>query len=157
MEEKEKSKIDNSQIVKEYTNGEVTIVWKPARCIHSTFCWREAPEIFNPRKRPWVNTSGISTEEIIKQVRRCPSEALTFYYNGKKEEYLKEAEKPDTVTETKIEVMPNGPLMVTGNVCIENEKGEVEIRYNTTALCRCGGTKKSPYCDGTHVKIHFRG
>ncbi|MDR1585211.1 MAG: (4Fe-4S)-binding protein, partial [Prevotellaceae bacterium] len=35
---------DKKEISKEYTNGEVTIVWKPDKCFHATFCWREAPE-----------------------------------------------------------------------------------------------------------------
>lgn len=147
---------EKKDIVKEYTNGEVTIVWQPKLCIHSTFCWRESPEIFDPQKRPWVHASGISSEKIIKQIGRCPTKALTYYYNGRKDESFKKPEIPAT-TETQIKVIPNGPLMVTGNVQITNEKGETEIRYNTTALCRCGGTKKTPYCDGTHVKINFKG
>lgn len=147
---------DKKEIVREYTNGEITIVWQPKLCIHSTFCWRESPEIFNPEKRPWVHASDISSEKIIKQIERCPSKALTYYYNGRKDENLKKTETP-AVTEVQIEMVPNGPLMITGHVKIINEKGEAAIRYNTTALCRCGGTKKPPYCDGTHVKIHFKG
>ncbi|MDR0744096.1 MAG: (4Fe-4S)-binding protein [Tannerella sp.] len=147
---------EKKEIVREYTNGEVTIVWQPKYCIHATFCWRESPEIFDPEKRPWVHASGISSEKIIKQVERCPSEALTYYYNDRKDEYVKKSETP-AVTETQIEVTPNGPLIVTGNVKIINDKGETEIRYDTTALCRCGGTKTPPYCDGTHVEIGFKG
>ncbi|MFY9611893.1 MAG: (4Fe-4S)-binding protein [Blastocatellia bacterium] len=68
-----------SEIIKNYSNGDVTVVWQPAKCIHSTICFRELPEVFDPNKRPWVNAEGANTEAIIAQVRRCPSEALSFY------------------------------------------------------------------------------
>ena len=71
-----------------YTNGEVTIVWKPEACIHSTLCWKGLKAVFNPGKRPWIEPSGASTEQIIEQIRKCPSGALGFYMNdaeGEKE------------------------------------------------------------------------
>ncbi len=77
-------------ITKKYTNGEVTIVWKPGTCIHSTICWKRAtglPEVFNPMERPWIKPEGASTERIVEQVKKCPSGALSFYFNeeGKEE------------------------------------------------------------------------
>jgi len=64
-----------------YTNGEVTVVWKPDTCIHSRICWTELKEVFDPAKRPWVNMAGGSTERIIEQVRKCPSGALSYFMN----------------------------------------------------------------------------
>jgi uncharacterized Fe-S cluster protein YjdI len=64
-----------------YTNGEITIVWKPDSCIHSTFCWKGLVEVFNPKKRPWIEANGATTEQIIEQVKKCPSGALSFYMN----------------------------------------------------------------------------
>jgi uncharacterized Fe-S cluster protein YjdI len=61
-----------------YTNGEVTIVWKPALCQHSTLCWKGLPGVFKPGQRPWVHPHGASTQEIIDQVHRCPSGALSL-------------------------------------------------------------------------------
>lgn len=71
-------------ITKKYTNGEITIVWKPAFCIHSTVCWKEAtglPGVFNPRERPWIKPQGSDTNAIIEQVKKCPSGALSYHNN----------------------------------------------------------------------------
>ncbi len=67
------------KITKKYTNGEVTVVWKPDICIHSTICFRGLPDVFDPRKRPWVTTEGAETQAIIEQVKQCPSGALSYY------------------------------------------------------------------------------
>ena len=66
-----------------YTNGEATIIWKPALCTHSTNCWKGLLPVFDPRKRPWINMQGSTTEKIIEQVKKCPSGALSYELNDK--------------------------------------------------------------------------
>ncbi|MGH7496981.1 MAG: (4Fe-4S)-binding protein [bacterium] len=73
-------------ITKKYTNGEVTIVWQPAKCVHSAKCFMGLPEVFDPEKRPWVTPEGASTERIIEQVKKCPSAALSYFMNAPKAE-----------------------------------------------------------------------
>jgi len=71
-------------LTKKYTNGEITVVWKPGICQHSRICWMEAtglPEVFNPREQPWIKMEASTSERIVQQVRKCPSGALSFYYN----------------------------------------------------------------------------
>jgi CDGSH-type Zn-finger protein len=51
----------------------------------------------------------------------------------------------------------NGPYMVPGPAQCVCEDGEVEVREGKTiSLCRCGGSDKKPYCDGTHRRIEFQ-
>lgn len=69
------------EITKKYSNGEVTIIWKPHLCRHSGRCFTGLPTVFDPRIRPWVNPEGGDTESIIVQVKQCPSGALTFNMN----------------------------------------------------------------------------
>lgn len=64
--------------VHRYSNGEVTIVWKPALCAHSTKCWKGLPEVFKPGHKPWIDPQGAETDRIVEQVKRCPSGALTI-------------------------------------------------------------------------------
>jgi CDGSH-type Zn-finger protein len=71
----------------------------------------------------------------------------------------------------RIQVTPDGPYMVSGNVplvraeIVVDDEGEsvgwreterLETR-ETYSLCRCGHSSKMPYCDGTHVGIGFDG
>jgi CDGSH-type Zn-finger protein/uncharacterized Fe-S cluster protein YjdI len=55
----------------------------------------------------------------------------------------------------KITPYPNGPLGVSGAVEILSGTGRTIERTQATALCRCGGSKNKPYCDGTHKAIGF--
>ncbi|MDI1305579.1 MAG: (4Fe-4S)-binding protein [bacterium] len=73
--------MDPENIKKEYTNGEVTVVWQSGKCIHSGNCVRNNPDVFQPREKPWIKIDGSSTEKIIDTVKKCPSGALTYYEN----------------------------------------------------------------------------
>lgn len=139
-----------SEIIKEYSNGEVTVIWKPETCIHSTICWKKAtglPGVFQPAVKPWIKMEGGTTEEIIAQVNKCPSGALS--YRSEKEE------EPVQILSHVVETMPNGPLLVYGNITVKHSGHEELKESKVTAFCRCGASSNKPYCDGTHVKIHF--
>jgi CDGSH-type Zn-finger protein len=57
---------------------------------------------------------------------------------------------------TKVTVYSNGPLVISGNVEICNEAGEVVRSANKISLCRCGQSEVKPYCDGTHKRCGFQ-
>jgi uncharacterized Fe-S cluster protein YjdI len=139
-------------ITKKYDNGEVTIVWKPNQCIHSTICFHGLGEVFNPANRPWITPENSTTEKIIEQIKKCPSGALSYYMNT---DETKEEVKVEV--ETIVETVPNGPLMVFGNVSIKDSSGGVTKKNKVTAFCRCGASSNKPFCDGSHKKIDFRG
>jgi len=63
---------------KEYTNGEITIVWKPGLCIHSGVCVKTLPKVYHPKEKPWIRMENATSEELIKQVSICPSGALSI-------------------------------------------------------------------------------
>lgn len=135
---------------KEYSNGEVTIVWKPDACIHSGICVRGLGEVFQPKERPWIKIDAASTEALVDQVKACPSGALSYYMNDAEN---KEAE----VLETKVEVLKDGPLLVYGTLKVTLRNGSEEVKNKTTAFCRCGASNNKPYCDGAHMDSGFKG
>jgi uncharacterized Fe-S cluster protein YjdI len=63
---------------KEYSNGEVTIVWQPKLCIHSGICVKTLPKVYNTKERPWIKPENATTQELINQVAKCPSGALSI-------------------------------------------------------------------------------
>jgi uncharacterized Fe-S cluster protein YjdI len=67
-----------SDIVKRYSNGEVTVVWQPNLCIHSAVCVQGLPVVFHPNERPWITLEHATTDEIVRQVEQCPSGALSL-------------------------------------------------------------------------------
>lgn len=140
-----------AETTKEYSNGEITVMWKPDQCIHSKICWTGLLNVFDPRKRPWVNIEGADSVTIMAQVDKCPSGALSYYHNNKSDDT-----QPDTDVETIVEVIKNGPLLVYGNIEVKHKDGSKEGKNKVTALCRCGASANKPYCDGTHVKIGFK-
>ncbi|GJM32211.1 MAG: hypothetical protein DHS20C18_12120 [Saprospiraceae bacterium] len=138
--------------VKEYSNGEVTIVWKPDVCIHSEMCFKGLPTVFDPKARPWINAEGANTEAIMAQVNKCPSGALSYYMNADAG-----AGPVETEGERIVEITQNGPLMVYGNITVKFPDGKEAKQHRVTAFCRCGASSNKPFCDGTHRKVEFRG
>lgn len=134
---------------KEYTNGEVTVLWKPEACIHSAICAKGLPKVFQPKEKPWIKIDAATTEKLIEQIKACPSGALSYYMNNE-----------DSTNEelgTKIEVLENGPLLIYGTIEVIANNGTSETKNKTTAFCRCGKSKNKPYCDGAHQKFGFKG
>ena len=73
---------------REYSNGEVTIVWEPEACIHSAICAKGLPNVFRPKVRPWIRIEKAETEDLVNQVKRCPSGALSFYMNSESDTFI---------------------------------------------------------------------
>jgi CDGSH-type Zn-finger protein len=71
----------------------------------------------------------------------------------------------------RIKVTRNGPYLVHGGVPLSKQiivsdangdpiawsTGDTLAVGETYALCRCGQSKKWPFCDGTHQRVHFDG
>ena len=64
--------------MKEYSNGEITIVWDSSKCVHAGVCVKMLPKVYNPKARPWITIENATTEELKKQIDACPSGALTY-------------------------------------------------------------------------------
>lgn len=144
---------------KEYSNGEITIVWKPNLCIHSAKCWKGLIEVFDPKKRPWVNPLGASTDKIKTQINECPSAALSYYINNepKIKSNAMNSEKNESKNKPLVEVsvLKGGPLLITGEILLTNMDGSQIKKEGTNAFCRCGRSKHKPFCDGSHESVKF--
>lgn len=63
---------------KEYSNGEITILWQAKKCQHAGICVKMLPQVYNPKERPWIKIENATTEELREQVAKCPSGALSL-------------------------------------------------------------------------------
>lgn len=145
-------------IVKTYSNKDITIKWQPGKCIHSTLCWKGEnglSTVFNPRERPWINPEGASTEQIIEKIQHCPSGALSFTYNDAAPESKQTAQESEIACT--VNVQKNGPLLLKGTIEVIDAEGNTTKHDQVTALCRCGQSSNKPYCDGAHVRSGFAG
>lgn len=135
---------------KPYTSPDITVTYDVKRCIHVAECVRRLPQVFDTEKRPWIQPNNATADEIAATVERCPSGALQYTrHDGGAAEPIPE--------ETTIQVRPNGPLFVRGNVKITDVNGTLLSESIRTALCRCGQSENKPFCDNTHRKIGFKG
>ena len=70
-----------------------------------------------------------------------------------------------------IKVSKNGPYIISGGIPLSEQvigidgegysyewcEGKVYPSQEKYTLCRCGQSKNSPFCDGTHMKVNFDG
>ena len=63
---------------RQYTNGEIVVMWDSDLCSHCENCWRGLPQVFDPNARPWVNIDGAPSADIVAQVKQCPTGALAL-------------------------------------------------------------------------------
>jgi uncharacterized Fe-S cluster protein YjdI len=135
---------------REYANDEIVVEWQPRLCFHARECIKALPAVFDAERRPWIDVDAASADEVEAAVALCPSGAL-------RSRRLGAAVSAQATEETTITLLKDGPLLVRGNVRIlDADANEVAV-LDRAALCRCGGSKNKPFCDGTHRTNGFTG
>ena len=130
-----------------YRGERITIHDNRATCAHSGVCTDNLPGVFRLGREPWIDAGGAAAEAVIALVKRCPSGALSYS--------IDEARPEGEPREHAITCSRNGPLYVTGDVALKADGGLAPPFSDRYALCRCGGSKNKPFCDGTHRAIGF--
>lgn len=128
---------------KRYEGEDIVVTFDLQRCVHARNCWLTLPEVFDPSRRPWVLPDAASAEEIAAMVRTCPSGALQYERKDGGEGEAPSGTNTAQITE-------NGPIRLKGDIRFGDET------MTRATLCRCGLSKNKPYCDGSHLKGHFR-
>jgi CDGSH-type Zn-finger protein len=131
-----------------YVGAGVTIYDNRGICQHAGFCTDNLAAVFKLRQDPWIDPNGASADAVIAQVRQCPSGALSYSVRG--------TEHRDQSRAPAVTVSADGPYRVTGRVELKNESWGEGASTEHYALCRCGGSKNKPFCDGTHWYNGFK-
>ncbi len=120
-----------------YTSDEITVYFDSSRCRHFAECVRGAPSVFDVERRPWIQPTNGTADEIAEVVRRCPSGALHYRLAVGPEEA---PDIPTTVT-----VMEDGPILLWGDIALRGTFPAV--RDTRMALCACTRSARLPFCD----------
>lgn len=130
-----------------YRGGKITIHDNRSICAHAGFCTDRLSTVFRMKQEPWIDPDGAVVDDIVAAVEACPSGALGYSIDG--------AERVEHQDRAMISIAPNGPYVVTGAVdLVDTPRGQGAAR-NVCALCRCGGSKNKPFCDGSHWSNGF--
>ncbi len=131
-----------------YAGEGVTIHDDRSRCAHAGVCTDKLREVFKLGVEPWIDPNGAEADEIIRVVSLCPSGALSYSMPGS-------AEAVEHPEEPGITVEKDGPYHVRGLQVVAGD-GEAYDPRERQALCRCGGSRNKPFCDGTHWYMGFK-
>jgi uncharacterized Fe-S cluster protein YjdI len=129
-------------------NERIEVRWEPRLCIHVKHCVNRLGTVFDPDRRPWIDVGAADPDTIAATVLACPTGALHF-------RRLDGGPQEDVDEPLVVEPRPDGPLFVRGAVRIVDADGHVVREDSRVALCRCGGSRNKPFCDGTHRRIGF--
>jgi len=121
----------------------ITLRFDGRRCIHSRHCVLEAPTVFLANTPgAWIHPEATTVEHCVHVAHNCPSGAIAYErHDGGPQE---SAPRVNVVR-----VRENGPYAVHAQIELA---GSSEFR---ATLCRCGQSKRKPYCDGSHAGAGF--
>ena len=132
----------------DYVGEQITIHDNREICAHAGFCTDKLSSVFRMKHEPWIDPDGATTESIIDTIKKCPSGALSYSIKGV--EY-RDQERVPAIT-----VIKDGPYFVTGGFKLQDEPLAEGASEEHCTLCRCGGSKNKPFCDGSHWNIEFK-
>lgn len=132
-----------------YEGKEITIVYDRYLCMGAGYCGELEP-VFGTHDKPIYEPDGAPVEAIIETIRKCPSGALSYILNG---EHV-----TAYYSETQIVVEKDGPLHCQGDITLIDDQDSDKLlpEADHYSLCRCGGSKKKPLCDGSHIDNGFK-
>ena len=124
--------------------ADLDIVYNGTRCIHARHCVLGLPGVFRANTPgAWIHPDAATTEALVTVAHMCPSGAIAYRrHDGGDEEAAPAVNL--------IQLRENGPLGVRARIVLDG----VPIGMRAV-LCRCGASKRKPFCDGSHNDIHF--
>jgi len=122
----------------------MTLIYERRRCIHARFCVTGAPRVFLANvKGPWIHPDAIDGERLVAIAQECPSGAIRY---RRKDGRPDETAPPVNLAA----IRENGPYAFRAPLLLDG----ANAGFRAT-LCRCGASKKKPFCDGSHHDIQF--
>jgi CDGSH-type Zn-finger protein/uncharacterized Fe-S cluster protein YjdI len=124
------------------------VLYEGRRCIHSRHCVLDAPTVFKANTPgQWIYPDTVSVEKLVEVAHSCPSGAIRYLrHDGGPAETA-----PPVNT---LRLRENGPYAVHALMAV-TLSGQTHDDGLRATLCRCGQSKRKPWCDGSHVAAKF--
>ena len=131
--------------LEEVRGAKAVIRFDAKKCIHSRNCVLDRPDVFVPNvEGEWIRPDSATPEALLRLALNCPSGAITL-------ERLDGGEAETAPVVNTVRIRENGPLAIQGDLAIAGQ----DPAFRAT-LCRCGQSKRKPYCDGSHSAAGFQ-
>ena len=142
------------------TGKQATIRFDAEKCIHSRNCVLAHPDVFVPNVQgAWIHPDAQPVQALIRIGQNCPSGAIRVTRTAI--ENMAEDAAGDAAQDVQssdglplvntVRIRENGPLAFEAALQIRG----LSAPTPRATLCRCGQSKKKPYCDGSHVAAGF--
>jgi CDGSH-type Zn-finger protein/ferredoxin len=132
------------ETIQEYQGKEVTITFNRSICSGAGKCVQGLGTVFKSGDSSnWIFPDNDTAENIIAQVKACPSGALSCQVGDEV--------TIDERTAQKVTIVKNGPYHVEG-IEMETENRPTRGSSSKFSLCRCGKSRNKPYCDYSHAE-----
>lgn len=121
------------------------------RCAYARFCHRQegvAWDLVTKSDDPHLK------QEAVAAAVECPTGRLVVRELDGRELEPELAPSIEILQDPQEEC--SGPLYVKGGIPIESSDGFVYEIRNRVALCRCGESYNTPFCDASHIRRKFR-
>lgn len=135
-----------------YHTQDLVVTFDPNTCRHAAECLRGLPEVFDVSRPDWIRLEGAWPEQVVEVVGRCPSGALQAVRAGAPP--VKPL--PFASAGVVVHATRDGPIVVKGTVTLQLPTGTEQKRNSPFSLCRCGQTRSTPFCDGSHARVGFK-
>ena len=132
----------------DYPAPGITIHDDRSLCAHAGHCTDGLASVFKYGSEPWIDPNGATVEAIVQAIRKCPSGALSYSIRG--------VAGVDEPREPAIAITKDGPYAVIGGIALQDQPTGQSASGARYTLCRCGGSKNKPFCDGTHWSNGFK-
>ena len=133
---------------RDYVGKHITIHDNRSVCAHAGVCTDRLSSVFRMKEKPVIDPDGAQAMEIITTIKACPSGALSYSVD--------DVEYRDQQREPMVTVVDDGPYAVTGRIELLDQSYADGASREHFTLCRCGGSKNKPFCDGSHWAIGFK-
>jgi uncharacterized Fe-S cluster protein YjdI len=91
---------------KSYAGKKITVHDNRRICSHAAECVNNLASVFKLNSRLWIDSDGVTVEEIVNTIRKCPSAALSYSVNGI-------GYKDQNERKPMVRVSKDGPFIIT--------------------------------------------